>query len=747
MKEKEVAPDRLQAPWPGEMVPESSDRIEAAEGMIGQERAMRAIEFGLKIGDYGYNIFVAGPSGTGKMTSVEAAVRKIAERLPTPSDWCYVYNFSRPDHPRALQMAPGQASNFQADMERLIAELKIEIPRAFESKVYEEHKNALVKEFQKTREEIFNGVEETARQSGFQIKQTPGGVVFVPLVEGRPLSEEEMEKLTDQARQEIRQRQEVLYEVLTEALRRVREKEKILRQKLEALDRETGQAVTSPRLSELKEKYATYPEITRWLAEVEEDIVRNLEDFQEKKEPEIMPGLRLGIKDGTLQKYQVNVFVDHSRTRGAPVVKEVNPTAYNLTGRIEYRPQLGAMFTDHTMMKPGALHLANGGFLILRVMDVLRNYFAWDVLKRAIQNRQVVIEDINEQFRLINTPTIKPEPIPLQSKVILIGNLWLYYLLYNYDEDFRKLFKVRADFSVFMERDRQGIANYAAFISKLCREEGLKHLDRAAMCEVIQHGSRLVEDQTKLTTRFSDIADLVREACYWANQAGEPQVGVAHVKKALEEKIYRSNLMEKRLEELIADGTLLVDIEGAVVGQVNGLSVMTVGDYTFGKPNRVTARVGLGRGHMIHIEREVKLAGTIHNKGFLILSGYLRQKYGLLLPLSFSASICFEQVYEEIEGDSASTTELYALLSALSGLPLKQSIAVTGSVNQHGQVQPVGAINEKIEGFFSTCQVKGGVNGQGVIIPRANVKNLMLKEEVIEAVRKGKFHIWAINNV
>ncbi len=747
MKKQQLPPEKLQAPLPVNLVPTSSEKVNPAETMIGQERAMRAIEFGLRITDHGYNIFVAGPSGTGKMTSVEAAVRKIAEKMPTPDDWCYVYNFSRPDQPVALKMDPGIASVFQADMDKLIEELKLEIQRAFESKIYEEHKSSLIKEFQKDKEEILGEVEEAARQAGFQIKQTPGGIVFIPLVEGRPLSEEEMEKLTEESRRQIRNRQEALYEVLTEALHRVREKEKSLRGKLEKLDRETGQAVTSPRLSEVKEKYRKYPEVCQWLDLVQEDMVKNLEDFQERKEQEIIPGLKLGVKDTTLQKYRVNAFVDHSRTKGAPVVKEVNPTTYNLTGRIEYRPQLGAMFTDHTMIKPGALHLANGGFLILRVLDVLRNYYAWDALKRAIQNRQIVIEDINEQFRLINTPSLKPQPLPLQTKVILIGNLQWYLLLYTVDEDFRKLFKVRADFSLFMERDKEGILSYAAFISKICREEGLKHLEKLAICQVIQYGSRLVEDQTKLTTRFSDIADLIREANYWATQEGSDVVHSHHVRKALEEKIYRSSLMEHRLEQLIAEGTILVDTEGEAVGQVNGLAVMSLGDYTFGKPTRVTARVGLGRGNMINIEREVKLSGSIHNKGFLILSGYLRQKYGSVRPLSFSASICFEQLYEEIEGDSASTAELYALLSALSGVALKQSIAVTGSVNQHGQVQPVGGINEKIEGFFSTCRVKGGLKGQGVIIPSANVKNLMLKDEVVEAVRDGKFHIWAVSNV
>ncbi|MCM8811234.1 MAG: Lon protease family protein, partial [Candidatus Omnitrophica bacterium] len=479
----------------------------------------------------------------------------------------------------------------------------------------------------------------------------------------------------------------------------------------------------------------------------EKDMIENIDDFKEKKEIELLPGLKLPDRESSLYRYTVNVLIDNSQTKGAPVVKETNPTAYNLCGRIEYRPHFGAMVTDFTMIKHGALHKANGGYLILQVLDLFKNYYAWETLKRALKNNEIVIEDLNEQFRLINTPTLRPKPIPLDLKVILIGHPIFYYLLYAYDEDFRKLFKVRADFSLTMDKDEEGYKNYASFISKICKEENLKHFDKFAVGKVIEYGSRIVEDRDKLTTRFLEIADLIREANFWADLDNSTIVKEKHIKKALEEKIYRSNLIEKRIEELIKEGTIMVDTDGEKVGQINGLSVISLGDYSFGKPSKITCNIYIGRGGIVNIDREVKLAGRIHNKGFLILNNYINEKYGQEHPISFSASICFEQLYEEIEGDSASSTEVYVLLSALSNIPIKQGIAVTGSVNQKGEIQPVGGINEKIEGFYYTCKAKGLTGKQGVIIPEKNLKHLVLNDEVIEAVEKGLFHIWAVKTI
>ncbi|MCM8762603.1 MAG: AAA family ATPase [Candidatus Omnitrophica bacterium] len=725
----------------------TTEDIAPLEGLIGQERAKKALEFGLKIRSDGYNIFVTGISGTGKTTSVEQAVRKTAEGQKVPDDWCYVHNFSNPDNPVALKLPAGMAVSFRRDMEELVKELQIELPKELESQLYEEHKNQIIKEFQDKKNEFLEEFENSAKAANFQIKKAPAGIVMVPTVEGKPLEEEDIEKLTESAKDEIKKKQEILYEHFNQISREIRKLEKDAQRKLANLETQTAKTTISPRIEELKEKYKNFPEILKYLDDVEKDMVENADSFKERREIEILPGIKLPDRPSSLYKYEVNVLIDNSCLKGAPVIKETNPTSYNLSGRIEYRPQYGAMVTDFNMIKPGALHKANGGYLILQVLDILKNYFSWETLKRAIKNKEIIIEDLNEQYRLINTPTLRPQPIPLDIKVILIGNPLFYYLLFAYDEEFKKLFKVKADFSTIMDRNKEGIANYVAFISKICKEEQLLPFDRESAAEIIKYGARLAEDQNKLITRFSEIADIIREANFWAMSENSNVVKAAHVKKALEEKIFRSNLIEKRIEELIKEGTIMVDTEGGVVGQINGLSVLTLGDYSFGKPSKITARVYTGRGGMINIDREVKLSGTIHNKGFLILTGYMGEKYGTDKPLVFSATMCFEQLYEEIEGDSASSAELYALISALSGLPIKQGIAVTGSVNQKGEIQPIGGVNEKIEGFYHTCKVKGLTGQQGVIIPSTNIKHLMLKDEVIDAVKEGKFHIWAVNTI
>jgi len=748
MKNYELKPEDLKRKCKSDDLSfETTKEVPPLEGIIGQERAKKALEFGLKIRSDGYNIYVSGISGTGRTTSVEQAIKKLAKNQPVPDDWVYVHNFTNPDTPKALRFPPGKANIFKKDMDSLINDLKLEIPKVFEGEIYLEHKNQILKEFQNKRNTLLDQLEESAKRAGFQIKQTPSGILFIPTVEGKPLTEEEMEQLTDQAKEEIRKKQEMLYEQLEEILRQIRQFEKETKEKLSQLEKDTARYILSPKIEELKEKYFQQEEIVEYLEEVEKDIIENVDEFKEKKEVEILPGLKLPEKESSLFKYKVNVLIDNSRTKGAPVIKETNPTCYNLCGRIEYKPQLGAMVTDFTMIKPGALHKANGGYLILQVLDILKNYLSWETLKRALKNKQVIIEDLNEQFRLINTPTLRPEPIPLETKVILIGQPIFYYLLFYYDEDMKKLFKVKADFSTIMNRDKKGIEDYAAFIGKICRDEGLKHFDKTAVARIIEYGSRRVEDQTKLTTRFIEIADIIRESNFWAEIENSEIVTEKHVKKALEEKIYRSNLIEKRIEELIKEGTIMVDVDGEKVGQINGLSVITLGEYSFGKPSRITATISVGRDGVINIDREVKLAGTIHNKGFLIINNYLKEKFGKNKTITFSGSICFEQLYEEIEGDSASSTELYLLLSALSDLPIKQGIAVTGSVNQKGEIQPIGGVNEKIEGFYYTCKSIGLTGNQGVIIPEKNVKNLMLNDEVIEAVKNGKFHIYAVKTI
>ena len=743
-----VPPEKVRAVCNPETLKfETTKEVSPIEGIIGQERAARALEFGLQMEQDGYNIYVSGLPGSGRTTSVESTVREIAKKRPTPDDWCYVYNFSAPDNPKCLRFPPGKAEEFKKDMENLIEEIRLDLARAFESKAYEEQKNMIIRKFQRKKEQLINDIEEKAKNASFALKHTPSGFVFIPMVEGKPLTEEDMEKLTEEAKKEIKTKEEILVSELSEVLREIRQADKATREELQKLEHDTTLYTVSPRINELKEKYSQFPDVIKYLDEVQQDIVENPGNFEEKREIEFLPGLKLPTKESQLYKYQVNVLIDNSKTSGAPVIKETQPTYYNLAGRIEYRPTLGAMFTDFTMIKPGALHRANGGFLILNVLDVLRNYFAWEAIKKTIKNREIRIEDLNEQFRIINTPTLKPEPIPANIKIILIGSPLLYYLLFAYDEDFRKLFKVRADFSSIMDRDEKGVQQYAKFISKQVKEDKLRDFDREAVAKIVEYGSRIVEDQKKLSTRFMEISDLLKEANYWAGMDGSEIVKSVHVQKAIEEKIYRSNLIEKRIEELIRDNIIMVDTDGERVGQVNGLSVLSLGDYQFGKPSKITASVSIGKGGLVHIDREVKMAGTIHNKGFLILKGVFAEKFGKNFPLAFSATVCFEQVYEEIEGDSASSTEYYALISGISGIPLKQGIAVTGSINQKGEIQPIGGVNEKIEGFYSVCKIKGLTGRQGVIIPEKNLIHLMLKEEVVEAIKNGKFHIWAVKDV
>ncbi|HOC03245.1 MAG TPA: ATP-binding protein, partial [bacterium] len=721
MQKKSLSPEQVRVICDPEWLNfDTTADVPPIEGIIGQDRAARAIEFGLQIDQDGYNIYVSGIPGSGRTTSVESAVREIAKKRPVPDDWCYVYNFKEPDSPKCLRFPPGKAVIFRDDMETFVEELKIELPKAFEGKAYDEQKNLIIRKFQKEKEEIIREIEERAKNASFALKRASSGFVFVPLVEGKPLTDEDMEKLTEESRKEIKMKEEILVSELSEAFRKIRQADRSLREEIQKIEYETTLFTVSPRINELKEKYAEFPDVIEYLEEVQRDIIENPSEFEEKKDIEILPGLKSPVKENNLFKYKVNVFIDNSKTQGAPVVRETQSTYYNLTGRIEYRPALGAMLTDFTMIKPGALHKANGGYLILHILDVLRNYYAWEALKRTIKNKDIRIEDINEQFRIINTPTLKPQPIPANVKIILIGSPMIYYMLYTYDEDFEKLFKVRADFSSIMDRDIEGVRQYAEFISRRVKEDKLKEFDKNAVAKIVEYGSRIVEDQKKLSTRFMEITDLLREANHWANIDSSEIVRQQHVQKAIEEKIYRSNLIEKRIEELMKDGIIMVDTDGEAVGQVNGLSVLSLGDYQFGKPSRITASVSIGKGGPIHIDREVKMSGTIHNKGFLILKGLFAEKFGRNFPLSFSATLCFEQVYEEIEGDSASSTEYYGLISGISEIPIKQGIAVTGSINQKGEVQPIGGVNEKIEGYYSICKIMGLTGNQGVIIPEKN---------------------------
>ena len=727
---------------------ETTEEMKPLETIIGQERAVRALEFGLGIKEFGFNIYVAGPPGTGKTTAVKRFLEEVAKDKPMPPDWCYVNDFRDPYRPNALRLPPGRGREFQKDVKNLVEGARREIPRAFESDEYAAKREETVQDFQKQRQELLSQMGEKAQEEGFFLQMSPMGLLIIPVMEGKPLSEEEFMALSPEVKEEVLKKREGLQEELKKAMRQLTGLEKKANKALQDLDQEVALSTMGPSVSELIEKYKDLSEVMAYLKEVQDDIVENLSQFKEEAEAQPTSPLAMpGVKELPFRKYEVNVVVDNSRLKGAPVVMELNPTYNNLFGRIEKEAQFGALITDFTMIREGSLHRANGGYLVLPAEEVLRNLFSWDSLKRALRNREIAIEEAGERLGFITTKSLQPEPIPLDAKVVIIGQPMLYYLLYNLDEDFSELFKVKADFDTSMDRTDENIRDYVAFVCTLCCEEGLKHLDASALAKVIEHSSRLADDQEKLTARFGEISDIIREAGFYATQENSPYVTAAHAQKAIQEKFYRSNLVQERVNEMIERGTIMIDVVGEEVGQVNGLFVIGLGDIAFGQPSRITASIGLGREGLIDIEREAKLAGPIHTKGVMILSGYLTEKYAQDRPLSLAAHLVFEQSYSEVEGDSASSTELYALLSSLSGLPIKQGIAVTGSINQKGEVQAIGGVNEKIEGFFETCQAKGLTGEQGVLIPESNVQNLMLKEEVVEAVREGKFHIWSVKNV
>ncbi len=730
---------------PAEFPFATTAELTPGDQVIGQKRAVSAIEFGLSIRNHGYNIYVSGIPGTGRNSIVRSLVKRISQDRAVPEDWCFINNFKDPDRPHAMKLTPGKGRELQRDMEKFIDLMQNEIPKVFESKEYEEQKTRISEGLERAKEVLFEDTGRRALDLGFQLSVTRTGIVKVPLVKGKPLQGEDLERLSPEQRLELEEREKKVDGEIRDFLSKARQLDKEAHEKIHELNRRVAHFAMGHQLDDLKERYRENPRIAEYLAEVEEDILGNLKEFlgQTPELPFRMEGMD---KASFLERYRVNVLVDNGATKGGPVVEEANPTYNNLIGRIERKMRLGMAFTSFMMIKPGSVLQANGGYLIVNALDVLRNPFSWEALKRVFKKNEVKIEDLAELYG-ISTAGIKPEPIPVSLKIIMLGSPWLYYLLYYYDEDFRSIFKVKSDFDTQMDAGQSEKLRYATFIAAMAAQEKLLPFSREAVAEVVDYAARLAEKQGKLSLRFSELSDLVREASYWAGGAGEKAVAAEHVDKALNEKVYRANLLEERIQELLADGTILVDIAGSVAGQVNGLSVYDLGDFSFGKPSRITARVYLGKAGVVDIEREAKLSGRIYNKGVLILSGYLGGRYAQERALSLSASLAFEQSYGDIEGDSASTAELVALLSAVAEVPVRQGLSLTGSVNQKGEIQPIGGVNEKIEGFFAVCKAKGLTGDQGVVIPKANVKNLMLKKEVVRAVADGKFRIYAVSTV
>jgi len=745
----ELAPEQLRKRSdPEQFSFETTADVSPLEEIIGQERAVRAIRFGLDIQSPGYNVFVAGLSGTGKGSIVRRFLTKLSADEPVPDDVVYVHNFEDPDSPRALFLPAGKGHRLRDASAELIEDLHEQVPKAFEGKDYEEQRRRTAESHQERKQELLDQLEGLARERGFELKSTPMGFRTVPILDGKALTQEEYEALKEEPRSELDEQMERLEKEVREVMAEVKAVDQTMKEQLRDLNQQVAMNVLGTLMVDLKRTYAEYPSVSEYLQEVQKDIVDNIEHFRETEEqPMPIPGLRLPRHEPDFSRYKVNVVVDNSHTEGAPVVFETNPTFTNLVGRIERRAQFGALLTDFTMIRAGSLAKANGGYLVLNVEDMLRNPHVYEALKRAIRDREIRIEDLSERYGLFATQTLNPEPIPLKTKVILLGNPMWYQLLFAYDEDFAKIFKVKADFDHQTDREEHRIMQMAAFVARFVEEEGLRHMDRTAFAALIEQASRMVEDQEKLSLRFSELTDLMRESAYWAEQDDVEFVSASHVERAVEEQEFRAGLVKDRVQELIRRNVLLVDTDGEVVGQVNGLAVHMMGHYAFGRPSRITANVYLGRAGVVNIERRAGLSHSTHDKGVLILSGFLGERFAQERPMSMSAAITFEQSYGEIAGDSASSTELYCLLSALSGVPIKQGIAVTGSVNQKGEVQAIGGVNYKIEGFFDVCKQRGLNGEQGVMIPASNVQHLMLRLDVVEAVANGDFHVWAVSHV
>jgi lon-related putative ATP-dependent protease len=727
---------------------ETTEKLVPLSEIIGQERAVRALKFGLGIREKGFNIYVAGYPGTGRTTAVKNFVGELAKKEPVPPDWCYVNNFSNQYEPKAIKMPAGKGKVFQEDVKNLIDNIRTALPKAFESDDYNARREATIHALENQRKELIDQLNAKAQQEGFVIQSTPIGLLLIPVIKGKPVSQEELIRLPQKVKDEIQEKREQLESELRSTMRQFLDMERKIREELKKLNRDVALYAIGNLINDLIEKYKGTPEVTAYLKDVQSDILDNLSQFIKRGEPQQQLPFQLPwMREAPFRKYEVNVIVDNSDVKGAPVVMASNPTYQNLFGRTEKEAQFGALTTDFTMIRGGALHKANHGYLIVPVEELFRNPFSYDGLKRTLRDEHIVIEEPEERYGFISIKSLKPQPIPFVAKVILIGDPYLYQQLFILDTQFSELFKVKAEFDTTMTRTEENTQQYAAFVCMLCQKEKLKHLDGSALAKLVEYSSRLAEDQQKLSTRFAEVADIVREANFYAEQEKSNLVTGNHVKKAIEEKIYRSQLIQEKIQEMIKRGLILIDTEAETVGQVNGLSVMGLGDFAFGSPSRVTASIGLGREGVVDIEREAKMGGPIHTKGVLILSGYLNEKYARDKPLSLSARLTFEQSYAGVEGDSASSTELYAIISALSGVPIKQNIAVTGSVNQKGEVQAIGGVNEKIEGFYEVCKAKGLTGQQGVMIPESNMQNLMLKEEIVDAVKAGKFHVYSARTI
>jgi len=751
---KELKPEQLRRTCDPSIYDfDTTAALEPLDRIIGQERAIEALRLGLGIKDRKnrYNIYVAGGSGTGKMSAVEYFLSHASKDEATPPDLCYVHNFSNPYSPNYLELTAGMGTQLRDDMDHLITRLKRDIPKVFETDEFKARSKRITERFTEKRSELSDAMEKEARELGFAIQRTPIGINTLPLQEsGEPLSQEEYAALSDEEKTSIREKQSRVQSIIQDNLQEMARVEEDREEEIKKLAKEAVLFTIEPHFVQLEKRYGELERVVRFLKDVKDDIVEHLGQFKEGSKNNAVQGpLPFSMPQADpFKRYYVNILVDNSKTGGAPVIVEQNATYTNLFGSIERRVQMGVAITDFSMVKAGSLHRANGGYLVVNANNLFRVGLSWEALKIAIKRREIRIEDPLQMLGYATSEGLKPEPIPLRMKIIIIGSPQIYELLHYYDEDFSKLFSVRSDFSTEMDRTPEHEQEIARFLRARCQEEpALLPFDATGVARIVEYSSALAGDQKKLSCRFGNLISIIKEASYWAREEGSTCVTGEHVHQTLEKHDDRLNRLEDKIREMIARGQILVDTEGEKVGQVNGLAVLQLGDYMFGKPSRITATAHTGKDGIVDIEREAELGGHTHTKGIMILKGFLGERFAKEKPLSLSASLAFEQSYSMIDGDSASSTELYALLSSLADLPIKQGIAITGSVNQKGEIQPIGGVNEKIEGFYKVCLAKGLTGEQGVLIPSQNTDNLMLSEEVVDAVSAGNFHIYPVDTV
>ena len=730
---------------------ETTKELEPINDGIGQERGIKALEFGINVNVKGYNLYIEGPSGVGKTMYAKNYLESIAPKKKVPNDWCYIYNFKNPNEPIAVSLTAGQGKEFKESMEGFIKEVKKDIKKTFNADDFEKEKALIKKEFEEKREIVLTKLNENSQKHGFQVKSAQNGIYMMPVIDGKVIPEEEFEKLEENIRQVYEEKSVIVQQQIMDAISEIKQIERQSDKKVSEWQSNIALLTVNAHINYIKSKYKRNKKINQFLNDVKQDVLKNVSYFLDEEKDKNQTNTQQPIQQQRVQdpclNYRVNLFIDNSGEEGCPVVMDSNYAYQNLFGKLEYENYYGSLKTDFTMLKPGLMHKANGGYIIFQAKDLLANPLCYEELKRVLRIKELAIDNTLEQRSSMAMISLKPEPIPLDLKVILVGSSNIYHTLLSMDSDFRKLFKIKVEFEETAPINEDNVNKLARFVHTFCEQEELPPLDKSAMARVVEYASRLAGEKGKLSTRFTEIAQVVGEAGTWAKLSKSKIVTEEYVDKALNERIDRIKKYDEKYIEMITDNTLLINTKGSRVGEINGLTVMTIGDYTFGKPAKITVNTYTGKGGIVNIEREVEMSGSTHSKGVYILSGYLGELFAQDIPLCLTASICFEQLYNGVDGDSASSTELYGLLSSLSEIPIKQSIAVTGSVNQKGQIQPIGGVNEKIEGFFQICKMRGLDGSHGVMIPVQNINNLQLSDEVVDAVKNKEFHIYAVSTI